>query len=146
MCWTQKFSFSRDLVILDLKLQLAPLISGDQIIFSWPWTFAIPWLSFRTQFSYRRSIVARVLSRHFNFMTVKEHFRTFYKNYINPWNGHKTKRTLYTKITTFERTGMEIDTEEKNIFTIFKMLCLKVLNSVWILILKRTVILHRRLW
>jgi hypothetical protein len=23
MCWTQKFSFSRDLVILDLKLQLA---------------------------------------------------------------------------------------------------------------------------
>ncbi len=24
MCWTQKFSFSRDPVILDLKLQLAP--------------------------------------------------------------------------------------------------------------------------
>jgi hypothetical protein len=26
MCWTQKFSFSRDLVILDLKLQLASLL------------------------------------------------------------------------------------------------------------------------
>ncbi len=28
MCWTQKFSFSRDPVILDLKLQLADFYPG----------------------------------------------------------------------------------------------------------------------
>jgi hypothetical protein len=32
MCWTQKFSFSRDPVILDLKLQLALIIKKNNSI------------------------------------------------------------------------------------------------------------------
>jgi hypothetical protein len=31
MCWTQKFSFSRDPVFLDPKLQLASLLSSVEI-------------------------------------------------------------------------------------------------------------------
>ncbi len=66
MCWTQKFSFSRDPVILDLKLQLAENFRFDilpqTVSFQSPFTVLLQkkmenWTFFGTIFTINQSTV-----------------------------------------------------------------------------------------